>query len=264
MTLTAEQLPDGLPPGRLVVPDAQFAGPGAADPVLWVSEEPLSAAEAGRRWGELLRRHWATGLWPLLLGALAHGAALRPWHNGELAPECTAGPDGVDLARLCAAEWNGLAGNLGPMPYPAWPGMAPPAESDGDPDQRAVALAGDAECVRALLPRGDRGPYLGLVTAPDGATAITTCGWRPEKGGVTVAAMVRSWEYRFGVRLCSLDGVAGVGLAVGWPPRTRAHARRVAAEHLAFCPDLLRREGFDFEAYAAGLVGAPVWTLCWD
>ncbi|GAU70689.1 hypothetical protein SSP35_21_00840 [Streptomyces sp. NBRC 110611] len=265
MTLTAEQLPRGLPPGRLVVPDAQFAGPAAPNPVLWVSEKPLPEAEAGPRWGELLRQHRVTGLWPLLLGALTdtHGTTLRPWHNGELAPMPTTAPDEVNVAELCAVEWEDLTEEgLQPVPYPAWPGMAPPAEPEGDPDQRAVALAGSREAASALLPGSGHGPYLGLVAAPDGATALTTCGWRPEVGAETIAAMVRSWQHRFGARLCALGGVATLALTVAWPPRSREHARHVAAEHVAFCPDLLQLH--DFETYAAALVDAPVWTLWWD
>ncbi|WP_262705932.1 MULTISPECIES: DUF4253 domain-containing protein [Streptomyces] len=266
MTLTVDQLPDGLPPGRLVVPDTRFAGPGVTEPALWVSDEPLPEAEAGRRWGELFRRHRETGLWPLLLGALADSgsAPLRPWHNGELLPMPPAALDEVDLEGRCITEWEDMSEGLGPesMPYPAWPGMAPTAEPDGDPDERAVALTGSAEGVRTLLAGGGRGPYLGLVGASDGVTAITACGWQPEVGGATVAAMVRSWERRFGVRLCSL-GFATVGLTVAWPPRTPDHARHVAAEHIAFCPDLLQIHD-DFDTYAAALLDAPVWTLWWD
>ncbi|GGS24006.1 hypothetical protein GCM10010252_73990 [Streptomyces aureoverticillatus] len=264
MTLDAKHLPGGLPPGRLVVPDPRFAGAGATDePVLWVSDDPLPEAEAGSRWGELLRRHRETGLWPLLLGALADsgGASLRPWHNGELEPTSPTALDEVDPAELCAAGWQEVSDELEPVPYPSWPGMAPAAEPAEAPESRAVAIMGNADGVRAVLAGSGHGPYLGLTAARDSAGAIAACGWQPEAGAETVAALVRSWERRFGVRLCSL-GFDTLGLTVGWPPHTREHARRLAAEHFAFCPDLAQLH--DFDDYAAALVDAPVWTLWWD
>ncbi|QKG27268.1 hypothetical protein ACTIVE_8921 [Actinomadura verrucosospora] len=39
------------------------------------------------------------------------------------------------------------------------------------------------------------------------------------------------------MRVCCL-GRAGLNITVAWPPRLLEHARRVAAEHHAFCPDL--------------------------
>ncbi|GAA2787873.1 hypothetical protein [Saccharopolyspora taberi] len=215
MALTAERIPGGLPSGRLVVPDERVAGPGVTEPVLWVSRDPVPEPEAGQRWGELLQQREETGLWPLLLGGTGSGG-LRPWHTGELAPTPADAIDDVDLAERCVAEWEDMEEGLDePMPYPAWPGMAPPAQQDGDPDERAVAVAASVEGIRALIPADDHGPYFGLVEARD--SAITVCGWRPEVGAETVAAMVHSWEQRFGVRLCSLGGVSTVCLTVGWP-----------------------------------------------
>ncbi|MFE0173309.1 DUF4253 domain-containing protein [Streptomyces sp. NPDC059002] len=264
MTFTMQQLPGGLPPGRLIVPDPQYSWPGTAlptDPVLWISDEPSPPAEAGRWWGELLRRHRETGLWPLLLGTLpASGdAVLRPWHNGELKPTSSAAVDEVDLAAICADGWEELWEG-GQPPYPAWPGMAPGASPTGDPDDQALALTGSSEGVTAVCAGSGDGPYLGLTAATDSAAAIMACGWQPEIGSDAVAAMVRTWDRRFGVRLCSL-GFQAIGLSVGRPPRTPGHARQVAAEHVAFCPEIM--EFGDFDAYAAALVDAPVWTFQW-
>ncbi|WP_173100576.1 DUF4253 domain-containing protein [Actinomadura verrucosospora] len=44
-------------------------------------------------------------------------------------------------------------------------------------------------------------------------------------------------QERYGMRVCCL-GRAGLNITVAWPPRLLEHARRVAAEHHAFCPDL--------------------------
>jgi hypothetical protein len=40
------------------------------------------------------------------------------------------------------------------------------------------------------------------------------------------------------------------------------HARRVAAEHVAFCPYILGE--VPFENYATGLTTAAVWPFWWD
>ena len=59
-------LPDELPPGRLVVPDPDYAdGDPVTDPVLWVSDLPVP--DAGPLWASLLGQHARSGLWPLLL-----------------------------------------------------------------------------------------------------------------------------------------------------------------------------------------------------
>jgi hypothetical protein len=67
-----------------------------------------------------------------------------------------------------------------------------------------------------------------------------------------------SW---FGARLLSL-GTATLAVSVTWPPPTHEHARRVAAEHLAFCHDLAHL--VDFGEYAQTLVSAGIWTFWWD
>jgi Domain of unknown function (DUF4253) len=53
-----------------------------------------------------------------------------------------------------------------------------------------------------------------------------------------------------------------LGLSVAWPPASQEHARHVAAEHLAFCPDLADMVSFD--EYARELIGAETWRFWWD
>jgi hypothetical protein len=108
----------------------------------------------------------------------------------------------------------------------------------------------------------DGSAYLGLVAARDSAGAASALGWThnsPDPAELT--AVFRSWQERFGVRLCvySSDTLA---VSVAWPPRTKEHAWRLAVEHIAFCPDNLVDD--TFESYAAGLVGAGVWSFWWD
>src|SRR5262245_9413372 len=74
-----------LPDGHRVLPDPSSASDpsGAAQPVLWVSDNALPDLE--RWWGML---HWqfpATGLWPVVLDVL-DGGGTRPWDTGELDP----------------------------------------------------------------------------------------------------------------------------------------------------------------------------------
>lgn len=261
MPLTVELIPDGLPPGRLIVPDARLAGP-AAGPVLWVSAEPLAEAEAGRRWADLLTRREETGLWPLLLGTQAPdaGGAGRPWLSGELSPVPAERIGRVDVAGLLQQGWDRFVEEYGD-PLDFRPVPAPPGVPEADPDEYAAALAADPAGVRALLTGTGRGPHLGLVIAVDGAEAITACGWPCEAGQEEFPAVLRTWQHRFGVRLCAL-GPDALTLSVAWPPQTYQHAQLVAAEHFAVCPDLAQEH--EFNEYAARLTGAPVWSLWWD
>ncbi|MEI7054979.1 DUF4253 domain-containing protein [Nocardioides sp. CCNWLW239] len=68
----------------------------------------------------------------------------------------------------------------------------------------------------------------------------------------------------------AVGAASGVSSAMLWlsvahPPRDILHARAVAAEHLAFCPDNIwqgRYNGID--EYATTLVGLNVWAFWWD
>jgi hypothetical protein len=79
------------------------------------------------------------------------------------------------------------------------------------------------------------------------------------------AAVIRSWQHRFGVRLCAL-GFDNLGMSVAWPPRTKEHALHVAAEHYAFCADIIDQsdEVSTFDEYATTLIGATAWWFWWD
>jgi hypothetical protein len=278
-------VPDGLPRGRFIVPDPQYTlGTPGTEPVLWITEEPM--AGAGPVWARLLGRHADTGWWPLLLTALqvpdvvGAPAAIRdvmrrsnppgrPWLTGELAPVRA---DDVDAAAVLAAGWARTTGTgvggfdfgddaLPAVPFRTWPGLADPGAPGVDPTERAADLARTPAGVRELTGRADP-PHLGLVPAADGAAAITGCGWRSQAGDAAeIAAVVRSWQARFGARLGSL-GMDTLGVAIAWPPATEDHARRVAAEHFAFCADLADMVTFD--DYARDLIGAPVWSFWWD
>jgi hypothetical protein len=284
MTEWTQGLAAGLPGGRLIAPDPGFAaGEPVTRPVLWVSDDPVP--DAGRWWARLVSQHRVSGLWPLLLIAVPDlGAALmggdthtsagwpsrpaRPWQTGELAPVPPDLVDGIDPDMVLARGWDEATGGgfgfddaMPGLPYRRWPGMAGPAAMSGDPDQHAAEVAAALNGTAGLTGSAEE-PYLGLVPAVDGAAAIAACGWLSPAGETAgTAAVIRSWQDRFGARLLSL-GTGTLAVSVAWPPSTLEHARRVAAEHLAFCNDLANL--IDFGDYAQSLVDAGAWTLWWD
>ncbi|MBB5828353.1 DUF4253 domain-containing protein [Micromonospora carbonacea] len=48
------------------------------------------------------------------------------------------------------------------------------------------------------------------------------------------------------------------------PPTAAGHALRVAAEHLAFCPDNVRQGSGSLAAYAEEIRGRQSWSFWWD
>ncbi len=269
------RLPDGLPPGHLIVPDPEylshFGMAPTTEPALWVSDDGVP--DAGPAWARLLTAHPGTGLWPLLLTGLApppDPAARRPWQAGELAPVPAGQITGLDAAQILAARWADMAAfpaddapgaGAEPELYGPWPGLADPAAAGADPGQAAAALASAPGGVPELTGGGDL-PYLGLVTAPDGASAINACGWTgTENSNGEIASVVSSWQQRFGAVVCAL-GFDTLGLSVAWRPASPGQARYVAAEHFAFCPDLAEITGI--AEYARSLIRASVWRFWWD
>ena len=114
--------PDGLPAGRLIVPDPQYAGGNpVTEPVLWITEDP--PPEPGQLWARLLAGHPATGLWPLLLTTMVVPTMVglhaeiqdvirrsnppgRPWLTGELVPVPDSQIGELDPGELLAQGWN--------------------------------------------------------------------------------------------------------------------------------------------------------------
>jgi hypothetical protein len=75
--------------------------------------------------------------------------------------------------------------------------------------------------------------------------------------------VLRSWEDRFGIRVVGL-GYDVLVVSVAAPPATLAEATAVAAEHFAFCPDAVLRDGDDLASHAERIVGEHSWSFCWD
>jgi len=106
---------------------------------------------------------------------------------------------------------------------------------------------------------------IGLVRAARPADVLPLAGWTPsdQSDALPVAAVVRSWEDRFGGRLLTV-GFAQISLLTGKPPRSTGHAQRIAAEHFAFCDECAGQGLSDIPRITASLMQTPIWTLWWD
>ena len=286
-------VPDGLPGGGYIVPDPPYYnGEPLTEPALWITDQPVPEAALGPLFGDLLAAHGDTGLWPLLLTELAAPGGLslpavsgmpaefvvahlyppgRPWHKGEILPVPPYRLDELAAGDLLARDWADEVSDAAErfsfgadafpgVPALSWPGLADPAVPGADPDKVAADLVAAPGGAGQLTQREDI--YLGLVPAADGAAALAACGWLSNAGDTAeIAAVVRSWQQRFGARLCAI-GFDTIGLSVAWPPATAEHARRVAAEHVAFCPEIAYH--VDVADYARDLEANPVWSFWWD
>lgn len=249
-----------LPRGRRV--DAAY---GSA-PVAWITDEPVP--EVGRIWRELSAMAAETGLQPVV-------HVTPEWIPGYLPgedfcePEKTAGIDRMNAADILEELWDGKTradddprftalGMHDPFPR-HFPGLAPAIGAKSD-------SAGALRVLASLPPA-----YLTLVAAARPADVLRIVGW-----GVTdawdsllpVAAVLRSWEDRFGARLLQLGPSAELRLLVDRPPRTTAAAQAIAAEHWAFCgawvDQLHDIELTAIKAMVPRILNGAVWGFWWD
>ena len=196
---------------------------------------------------------------------------MRPWESGELQRRLVTGDPGDHDPAVLLREWfegqvpseeetADIREIIAPF-LDGWPGLAPPGAAT-DADEHAVEVA-------ELLVDFDRvtDARLGLVRAARGADVPALIGWtgpmNHESDTTKLSAVLRSWEDRFGVRLLAL-GFDTMILSVAAPPQDLDHARLVAAEHLAFCPDNITQGAGSLEDYAVDLVDAAQWEFWWD
>lgn len=259
-----------LPPGRIVV-----AHRGAGKPALWMTEGPVP----GDLWARLHAEHRRSGLWPLLLrsGTLpGDEREFSPWASGDLYVDLASSPDLHDPAALLAAWWNEYTkvdadNDLLPEPEQLaetapygqrWPGLAPAGVFQADADVFASEYA-------AHLVSSHPSIRLGLVAAGRGADSLAVSGWVGPANYTNdtgeIAAVVRDWERRYGVRVVGAGG-SDLFLSVAAPPTTLDEALHVAAEHFALCPDNVwqGQEPYTLAAYAEQLVGLNAWVFWWD
>jgi Domain of unknown function (DUF4253) len=244
-TLTAP-----LPPGSLVWPDPGYRQHQTAKrPAFWLSDEPAGGGE----WARLRAEHDRSGLWPVLLDD-----STQPWSAGQVAPEPVAGIDDYDPEAFLSEVWEEY-GSEDLEPFgPHCPGLAPPAELQGDPGIVADWYS------RILA--GRRCP-LGLAAVERGADLLAAIGWQGalnhNEWTAPLAAVVRSWEERFGVRVVGL-GFNTLDVSVAAPPVTTRHAQQVAAEHWAFCPETIFQGPGTLTGYAEQIKGKNWWSFWWD
>ncbi|HWS33324.1 MAG TPA: DUF4253 domain-containing protein [Actinoplanes sp.] len=225
-----------------------------AQELLWISDGPPQPG-----WWQVLRaQHHRSGLWPLLLGAISERDPGRPWlDEGDLFPEQVRSAPGDHYPGVLLGGWWASVEKDEP-----WTGLAHRGEITTDPDEHAAATAD-------LLLEFDwlASPRLGLVPAGRGADTLAAVAWsgplNHESDTARISCVIRSWEDRFGARVLGA-GFATLFLSVAGPPTTLAHARHLATEHMAFCPDNIWQGAGSLDAYAESLVGAPMWSFWWD
>ena len=241
-----------LPPGQRVT---GFSG----QVVAWASDEPLRDPAA--TWFALSAIRRETGLVPFLLAGL-DGDTARPWDNGEFeAPDDVGELDLLPAERVLTACWSAAqdddgSDDLSRAPFGRqFPGLAPPGTQPLEQDALRAA-------VDALAPA-----RLGLVPADRPADVLPRLGWAGVvnwfDSPLPVAAVLRSWEERFGATLLEV-GFADIRVLVERPPRDLAAAQRIAAEHVVLCDGCGGRGLSDIASLAASLVSAPIWSFWWD
>lgn len=248
-----------LPAGRRLAP---AGGRGRQTPVLWATVELADAAPTWLALSDALR---GAPMVPVLLSGLA-GQTERPWDIGELSP-CDPGEvDRLEAPVVLEEMWRfsvpdpaeddaETAEVLDPLSR-AFPGLAPAMElMIGTKERRQAASS---------LPSPLR---LGLIAASRPADALAVVGWRGAANYhetlAPLAAVLRSWEDRFGARLVHL-GFDTMDLLVERPVRSHADALILAAEHFAFCSDNIYQGAGSIREYAADLPDAAIWSFWWD
>lgn len=271
MLILGDRLPDDgptrvagveLPAGRRWCAPPAPGAPSASDPVFWATDGAVD--QAGEVWLELSKRRPDTDLVPLLLTGHPDDPQ-RPWGTGELYPEDVRVIDQLEAAAVLYQRWNlDVPGEeaddedvhdlLEPFNR-LFPGLALK-------ERKKLPEAELADTLKMILPA-----RIGLVVAARPADALAVMGWIGAANyyddPTPVAAVLRSWEDRFGATLIGV-GFDSIRLLVERPPRTEASALAVAVEHFALCPDIVRQDAGSLRAHAERLIDAPVWTFWWD
>lgn len=206
--------------------------------------------------GRLAKAFPRTGLWPIL------------WTWADEAPDAYINRakdlsviDRLTPSRIVAREWrqNGYRGN------PPSLARAPRAAARRDPFTTDLA--------RSLTYLPAEGPLLMLVPVHRPADAPAALGLQQTEyfSSSALAAVLRSWEERFGAVLTALTP-STVELSVSTPPDTPGQARRLAAEIAAITPSD-DQAGADRRGLASSLRSSRItrgytsqhyWSLGWS
>lgn len=255
---------------------------GSGVPVAWITSAKV--ADAGSVWAALSMERDETGLVPFLASGLHHSTE-RPWDQEEFDdPADVSELDTMDAAVILQQLWDDstheavaerdeyeedeggsdeyeedeefteyIEGAIAPFSR-EFPGLTPALVDRQTPEQQRKAL-------------GSRAARIGLVPAARPADVLPLIGWQ----GVTnsyptalpIAAVLRSWEDRFGAQLLDI-GFQEIRLLVDRPPRTLETAQRIAAEHFVFCSECGGEGLTEIPAIANYLLKTPIWTFWWD
>jgi Domain of unknown function (DUF4253) len=256
-----------LPAGRRI--RARY---GLGGPVAWVTAKPVP--DAGRVWAALSQAHPQSGLVPFLLDGIA-GSTERPWDKQELGdPDDVTGLDDLDAAVVLREQWQhqtteydgydeedeeyqdgdfarGVAEAVAPFSRRQFPGLAQAEDHQLGADQADQVLG-------RLAPA-----RIGLVPAGRPADVLPRLGWNEALDTAPIAAVLRSWEDRFGACLLRV-GFAQISVLAQRPPRTLESAQRLAAEQWAFCSECAGEGLHDVPRITASLMSSPIWTFWWD
>jgi hypothetical protein len=234
--------------------------------------------DVGSVWAALAQARPETGLVPFLLSGLHHDTE-RPWDLGEFEdPADITKLDDMDAAAILEELWDGQVYEVGDEDEPLkgededeefaeyisgaiapfsreFPGLAPPL------DERLTAEE------RQKILRSQRAARIGLAAASRPADVLPLIGWDGAanrwKDSLAIAAVLRSWEDRFGSTLLDV-GFAEFRLLAERPPRTLEVAQRIAAEHFAFCDEFGGNGLNEVPDIASHLLKTPIWTFWWD
>jgi|HubBroStandDraft_4_1064222.scaffolds.fasta_scaffold214640_2 hypothetical protein len=232
-------------------------------PVAWVTDRAVHSA--GLTWARLSESAAFTGLQPVLLPPDHDGEIASPWRGEFDDPQTTGDIEAEDAARLLWRWWRDSSawydedgGDELAAPgtaVPEFPGLAPATSRELDPEMRRRALS-----------QYTRQARIGLVPASRPADVLPSLGWQGainHRTPAEIAAVLRSWEDRFGARLLEV-GFGDIRLLVTRPPQTLEEARQIAAEHAAFSNEAGRTGLRGVSRIAPALVGNPFWDFWWD
>jgi len=226
--------------------------------------------DPGRIWQALSEIAAETGLVPFLLAGLDQTTA-RPWDDGEFS-------DPADIGQLAELDPAELLAEL-------WAGEfeEPDNETDEDLDDDFLAMIAPFSCeFRGLAPAADqqltpreieqalgslRPARIGLAAASRPADVLPLIGWDGAanhwEDALVIAAVLRSWEDRFGARLLRV-GFAEIQLLAARPPPTLQAAQHLAAEQFAICDECAGTGLHDVSSITAHLMHSPIRTFWWD
>ncbi|MFI0453082.1 DUF4253 domain-containing protein [Actinomadura sp. 6N118] len=246
-----------LPAGDVVWPDPGYPQRQILlRPAFWLSDEPVT----GELWAALRAAHPQSGLWPVLLDETD-----QPWAAGQIAPEPVTDVDNYLPTAFMSEVWADWAEQAAEEDHDD---LAPFGRDCPGPAQRGASLDDPGAVAdrhaRALAPRG---LSLGLVAVERSADVLAAIGWQGalnhNEWTAPLAAVVRGWEERFGARVIAM-GFNTLDLSVAAPPISARHALHVAAEHWAFCPDILFQGPGTLGGYAEEIRGKTRWSFWWD